>query len=339
MAKAANSLNAEEIISRAKKKSIAPVYLLHGEEPFYIDMVGDYFEHEFLNEMEKAFNQTVVYGKDTDIYNLLNAVRRYPMMAERQLVMVKEAQDLKQIDQLLPYFENPLPSTVLVLCYKHKKMDGRSKLLKLAKEKFIVLESAPIPDYKLDEWVEQYCRDRKIAISRQAISMLSESLGNDLEKVANEIEKLLINVKEGEITPAHIEKYVGISREFNMFELQKAITSNNFLKAQKIIQYFGMNPRENSIIPVLSILFNFFSRLLMVHKSGDSSDRNIVAVTGVPPFLAREYSQALRLYPLDKCARVISYLHEYDLKSKGLGSMDVPQASLLRELVFAIMKL
>jgi DNA polymerase-3 subunit delta len=339
MAKAANNLSADEIISRVKRKDISPVYLLHGEEPFYIDRISNYFEHEFMNEMEKAFNQTVAYGKDTDVYSLINAARRYPMMADRQLVMLKEAQDMKQIDMLLPYFENPMPSTVLVLCYKHKKMDGRSKLLKVAKEKFIVLESAPLPDYKLDDWVKDYCRDRKIAIQPQSISMLSESLGNDLEKIANEIDKLLINVKEGEITPAHIEKYVGISREFNMFELQKAISTNNYLKAQKIIQYFGANPKENSIIPVLSILFNFFSKLLLIHNSRDLSQGNIASVTGLPPFLAKEFMGAARIYPVEKCVRVIGYLHEYDLKSKGLGSMDIPQSSLLRELVFAIMKM
>lgn len=342
MAKAAKDITPEEIIKRAKNNDFSNVYFLHGEEPYYIDVISDYFENEFMNEMEKAFNQTVMYGKDVDIYGIINACRRFPMMADKQLVLVKEAQNIaiKELEKLQSYIENPLSSTVLVLCYKHKKMDGRSKLLKVAKEKHLVFESAPIPDYKLQAWIESYCKSKSINIQPLACVMLTDFLGNDLSKVVNEIDKLLINVKNhAEITAQHIEKYVGVSKEFNTFELQNAIGAGNFFKAQKIVQYFAANPKENSIIPVLSSLYNFFGKILAIHNSKDYSEKNIASVAGVHPFFAKDYVKACNTYPMDKSIRVIGYLHEFDLKSKGVGSTDISDGSLLKELVFMIMKL
>jgi DNA polymerase-3 subunit delta len=340
MAKAAKELSSEEIIRKIKNRDLSPVYILHGEEPYYIDEISGYIEDHLLDETEKAFNQSVLYGKDIDVFAILNAARRYPMMAERQLVMVKEAQNLKDIDKLQPYIENPLASTILVICYKHKKLDGRSKMLKLAKEKYIVYESVPVPEYKLQAWIAQYCKSKNIAINPLASGMLSDFLGNDLSKIVNEIDKLLINIKDhNEITAQHVEKYVGVSKEFNTFELHNAIGAGNFFKAQKIVQYFAANPKSNSIIPVLSSLYNFFGKLLAVHFTRDYSDSNIAAVAGVHPFIAKDYARACQNYPMDKCSRIISYLHAFDLKSKGIGSVDVPEGSLLKELVFMIMKM
>ncbi len=340
MAKSVKELSSDEIIRRIKSKDVSPVYFLHGEEPYYIDEISNVLEHNFLDESEKAFNQTVLYGKDADVFSIINAARRYPMMSEKQLVLVKEAQNLKEIEKLLGYLENPLSSTVLVLCYKYKKMDGRSKMLKLAKENFMVFESAPIPDYKLQAWIENYCKGKKIAIQPIATSMLSEFLGNDLSKIVNEIEKLLLNIKDhNEITAQQIEKYVGISKDFNTFELQNAIGSGNYFKAQKIVQYFSFKPKENSIIPVLSSLYNFFGKLIAVHYSKDYSDNGVAAIAGVHPFIAKEYVRACSTYPLERCVRIIGYIHDFDLKSKGIGSTDTSDASLLKELVFMIMKM
>ncbi|MCX6188411.1 MAG: DNA polymerase III subunit delta [Bacteroidetes bacterium] len=340
MAKAVKEVSIDEIIKKLKNNEPSPVYILHGEEPYYIDEISDYIETHLLSETEKSFNQTILYGKEVDVYSIINAARRYPMMSERQLVMVKEAQNLKEVEKLLPYLENPLASTIFVLCYKYKKMDGRSKMLKLAKEKYVVFESTPIPDYKLLAWIENYCKSKKILIQPLACSMLTDFLGNDLSKIVNEIDKVLINIKDHhEITSQHIEKYVGISREFNTFELQNAIGAGNFFKAQKIIQYFASNPKENSIIPVLSSLYNFFGKLLAIHNSKDYSENNIAKVAGVHPFFVKEYIKASQQYPLEKCIRIIGYIHEFDLKSKGIGSTDISDGSLLKELVFMIMKL
>ncbi len=340
MAKATKELGLNDIIKRLKSNDVSPIYFLHGEEPYYIDVLSNYFENNLLTETEKSFNQTILYGKEADVYAIINAARRYPMMAEKQLVLVKEAQNLKEIDKLLPYVENPLPSTILVLCYKHKKMDGRSKTLKLIKEKYVVFESTPIPDYKLQAWIENYCKTKKIAIDPLACSMLTDFLGNDLSKVVNEIEKVLINIKDQQvITAQHIEKYVGVSREFNTFELQNALGVGNFFKAQKIVQYFASNPKENSIIPVLSSLYNFYGKLLAIHYSKNYSEQNIAAIAGINPYFAKDYSKACNTYSLEKCVRIIGYIHTFDLKSKGIGSTDVSDGSLLKELVFMIMKM
>jgi DNA polymerase-3 subunit delta len=340
MAKAAKEMNSDEIIRKLKSNEVSPVYFLHGEEPYYIDEISDHLEHQLLNETEKAFNQTVLYGKETDVYAVINAARRFPMMSDRQLVMVKEAQNMKEMEKLQAYIENPLSSTILVICHKYKKMDGRSKMLKMAKEKFVVFESAPIPDYKVNEWILGYCKTRNISIQPIACAMLTDFLGNELSKIANEINKILINIKDhSEITAQHVERYVGVSKEFNTFELINAIGQGNFVKAQKIVGHFASNPKENSIIPVLSTLYNFFSKLIALHESKDYSERNAAAVTGVPPFIAKEYIRAAKLYPMPKCIQVIGYLHQFDLKSKGVGSGNVPDGSLLKELVFMIMKM
>lgn len=339
MAKASSGVSADDIISAIKKQNIAAVYVLHGEEPYYIDVVSNYIENHLLSEMEKAFNQTIFYGKDADIDNVLNAARRYPMMAERQLVMLKEAQEFKKLDELTSYLEKPMPTTVLVICHKYKKIDSRLKFMKKVKEKAVVFESNSIPDYHITAWVEKYCKENKISIQTKAVSMLVELLGNDLSKIANEIDKLLINIKDKqEISADHVEQYVGVSREFNLFEFQKAVGEGNFFKAQKIIQYFGANPKDASIIPVLAILYGFFSKLLMIHQGRDYSERGIAAAAGINPYIAKEYVLYCRNYPADKCLRIINYLHEFDMKAKGMGMRDVPDASLMREMTFKIMK-
>jgi len=340
MAKASKEINSEEIIKKLRNGEYSPVYILHGEEPYFIDEISNFIEHHALNETEKAFNQTVVYGKDTDVYSVINAARRYPMMSDKQVVIVKEAQLLKEFDKLESYLENPLSSTILVLCYKYKKIDGRSKFIKTAKEKFVVFESQAIPDYKMQLWIEKYCHARKIGIQPIAASMLTEFLGNDLSQIVNEVEKILLNLKgHDEITAQHVERFVGVSREFNTFELQNAIGTGNFFKAQKIVQYFSFNPKENSIIPVLASLYNFFGKIIAIHSSKDFSENNIAAIAGVPPFIAKEYARACHNYPLDKSIRIINYIHQFDLKSKGIGSTDTSHGSLLKELVYLIMKM
>jgi DNA polymerase-3 subunit delta len=339
-------MTAAEILKDLKNRKFKPLYLLHGEEPYFIDLVSNYVEHHVLPEHERGFNQTVVYGKDTDIMTVLNAAKRYPMMADYQVVLVKEAQDMKwgkdddnkkSIDPVLSYLENPLPSTILVFCYKYGKFDKRKKTYKAIEKKGLIFESATLYDNKVPAWVEGYISDKGYKISQQGSAMIAEYLGNDLSKIANELEKLMLNVSAGqEITLKHIQDNIGISKEYNVFELQTALTKKDAYKVNQIINYFEANPKSNPIVLVLGNLNNFFSKVLVYHYVKDKTPQNLAREMGVNPYFIKDYEQAARNYPLGKIFQVISYLREYDLKSKGVES-NAPHGELMKELMFKIL--
>ncbi|MFC0517751.1 DNA polymerase III subunit delta [Mucilaginibacter angelicae] len=339
-------MTAAEILKDLKNRKFKPLYLLHGEEPYFIDLVSNYVEHHVLPEHERGFNQTVVYGKDTDIMTVLNAAKRYPMMADYQVVLVKEAQDMKwgkdednkkSIDPVLSYLENPLPSTILVFCYKYGKFDKRKKTYKAIEKKGLIFESATLYDNKVPAWVEGYVSEKGYKMNQQGSAMIAEYLGNDLSKIANELEKLMLNVSAGqEITLKHIQDNIGISKEYNVFELQTALTKKDAYKVNQIINYFEANPKSNPIVLVLGNLNNFFSKVLVYHYVKDKTPQNLAREMGVNPYFLKDYEQAARNYPLGKIFQVISYLREYDLKSKGVES-NAPHGELMKELMFKIL--
>jgi DNA polymerase-3 subunit delta len=342
----AKNMTAAEILKDLKNRKFKPLYLLHGEEPYFIDLVSNYVEHHVLPEHERGFNQTVAYGKDTDIMTVLNAAKRYPMMADYQVVLVKEAQDMKwgkdddnkkSIDPVLSYLENPLSSTILVFCYKYGKFDKRKKTYKAIEKNGLIFESATLYDNKVPAWVEGYVSDKGYKMNQQASAMIAEYLGNDLSKIANELEKLMLNVSAGqEITLKHIQDNIGISKEYNVFELQTALTKKDAYKVNQIINYFEANPKSNPIVLVLGNLNNFFSKVLVYHYVKDKTPQNLAREMGVNPYFLKDYEQAARNYPLGKIFQVISYLREYDLKSKGVES-NAPHGELMKELMFKIL--
>jgi DNA polymerase III subunit delta len=339
-------MTAAEIIKDIKNRKYKPVYLLHGDEPYFIDQVSNYVEHHLLPEAEKGFNQTVLYGKDTDIMTVLGASKRYPMMADYQVVLVKEAQEMKwgtdsddkkSINPLQAYLENPLPSTILVFCYKYGKFDKRKKTYKAIEKSGLIFESGSLYDSKIPAWVESYLTERNYKINQQASLMLAEYLGNDLSKIANELDKLMLNVAAGqEITLKHIHDNIGISKEYNVFELQTALGKKDAFKVNQIINYFEANPKANPIVLVLGNLNNFFSKVLVYHYVKDKSPQNLAREIGISPYFIKDYEQAARSYNLGKTVQIISYLREYDVKSKGVEST-TDHGGLMKELMFKIL--
>ncbi len=339
-------MTAADILKDLKNKKYKPIYLLHGEEPYYVDLVSDFVEHKLLSEAERGFNQTVFYGKDTDVMTVLNASKRYPMMADYQVVLVKEAQDMKWgnddadkkgINPLLNYLENPLSSTILVFCYKYGKFDKRKKTYKAIEKSGLIFESAPLYDSKVPAWIEGFISEKGYRINQQASLMLAEYLGNDLSKIANELEKLMLNVPAGqEITLKHIQDNIGISKEYNVFELQTALSKKDAFKANQIINYFEANPKANPIVLVLGNLNNFFSKVLAFHYLSDKSPQSVAKALSVNPYFTKDYELAARNYNYGKTMQVISYLREYDLKSKGVDST-TDHGGLMKELVFKIL--
>jgi len=334
----------ESIIKDIKANKYAPVYFLQGEEPYYIDLISDYIEKNCIPEHEKSFNQTVVYGKDTSVNSVLQYAKKFPMMAERQVVIVKEAQELSDLNKeqgekfLLAYIQNPLPSTVLVFCHKYKTLDGRKSLGKNMDKFAVLVNTKKMYDNQLPDWITKYFTDKNIKITPNATKLLAESIGNDLSRLANESDKLLINLKDKkEVDENLVEKYVGISKDFNVFELQKALTNKEVVKANRIINYFAANQKNNPIIPMISVLFGFFSKVLMVHGSSDKSDGGIAKAIGVNPYFAKDYANAARSFPIQKSVSVINYLHEADLRSKGINRGDMDEAQIMKELIFKIL--
>lgn len=329
----------KQLVATIKKGDLKPIYFLMGEEPYYIDKISDFIEDNVLDEAEKGFNQMVLYGRDVTIDDIVSNAKRYPMMAEKQVVIVKEAQDLsRSIEKLLHYAENPQPSTVLVLNYKYKKLDKRKTLYKALKKVGVVFESKKLYDNQVPDWIRRVLKGQGYDISPKAAQMLVEFLGTDLSKVNNELNKLKIVLPEGtQITPEHIEENIGISKDFNNFELRKAVGERNVLKAQQIAKYFAENPKDNPMVVTVALLFNFFSQLLHLHGLVDKNPRNVASALGVNPYFVNEYITASRHYPMKRVSQVIGLLREFDVKSKGVGSNAVPQGDLLRELLVRIM--
>jgi DNA polymerase-3 subunit delta len=339
-------MTASDIIKDIKARKFKPVYLLHGDEPYYIDQIIHYMEDHILNDMEKGFNQTVLYGKDTNMATILNAAKRYPMMSDYQLIIVKEAQDLKwsketegsskEAEFVQAYFEKPLASTILVLGYKYGNFDKRKKLFKSITKSGVVFQSEPVRDYKLAQWIEDLVKEKGAKIAPQAAALMAEYLGADLSKIANELEKLMLNVsKETIIDTDHIQKNIGISKEYNVFELQKALAARNVLKSNQIINYFADNPKANPMVMVMANLNSYFSKILKYHYIPNKNDA--AKELGVNPYFVKDYEMAARNYSLTKTFDIISLLREYDLKSKGVDSTgNVTDGELLKELLFKV---
>lgn len=328
----------EDIISNLKKKIYHPIYFLMGEETYFIDQISDYIADNVLTDAEKGFNQTILYGKDTEPHNIIANARRFPMMSNHQVIIVREAQNIKKIEDLEPYVKNPLNSTILVINYKYKTLDKRKTFPKLVDQKGILFESKKIYDNQLPAWIISYLKNQNYTIAPQAAAMLSEYLGADLSKVANELDKLIISLPVGsQITPDHIEKNIGISKEFNVYELQNALGERNLLKANQIINYFGANPSSNPIPVVISSLFSYFSKILNYHFLEDKSQNNVASVLQVHPFFVKTYIAAAKNYNIKKLVEIISILREFDMKSKGWGNVSASPADLQREMIYRIL--
>ena len=327
------------LVSDIKNGNIKPIYFLMGEEPYYIDKISDFIENTVLEEAEKGFNQMVFYGRDVSIDDIISNAKRYPMMAERQVVIVKEAQDLsKSIEKLVPYANNPQLTTVLVLNYKYKKLDKRKALYKAIAKKGLVYESKTLYENQVADWIRRVLAPKAYTISPKATQMLIEFLGTDLSKINNELEKLQIILPKGhQITPADIEENIGISKDFNNFELCKALGEKDARKAFMIVNYFAENPKDNPMVVTVALLFNFFSQLLKFHGLKDKSPKHVVSVLKINSFFVNQYTTAAKNYPMRKVSAVVSLLRDFDVKSKGVGANAVPQGDLLKELISGIL--
>ena len=327
-----------KIINDIKAGYIKPIYFLMGEEPYYIDRITEYLENNILSEAEKDFNQIVVYGLDTTVEDIVANAKRYPMMAERQVVIVKEAQNLvKTIDKLESYAENPQPTTVLVIAYKYKTLDKRKKVtINLAKNG-LVYESKKMYENQVGQWISRVLKGRGYSIEPKANAMLVAFLGNDLSRIANELTKLEIILPKGStITPNHIEENIGFSKDFNIFEFRKAIGDKNQFKAYQIAEYFAQNQKEHPLVLINGQVFSFFSGILQYHGLKDKSTSNVAKILRVSPYFVNDYITAAHNYPMKKVSTIVAMLRTIDLKSKGLGANALPQGDLLKEMLVRI---
>ena len=354
----------KEILNDLKRRIFKPVYFLCGEEPYFIDKISDYVEANVLNEDEREFNQTIFYGKEVTMEQILETAKRFPMMSEFQVVIVKEAQNLKDFasrsgkgdegdddesmnekssasangNALLHYLENPQATTILVFCHKYKKPDKRQKLGKLLTSKAVYFESDKLKDWDMPKYISGLLQEMQLKVVDQVPYLLAEYLGNDISKIVNELDKLAINIPQGTtITLDHIQKNIGISKDYNVFELQDAIGKKDILKANKIIQYFNANPKDHFISMTLGFLYGYFLKVLMVHFSNDKSKFGIAKTLGVPPFVAEGYETAARNYPTAKLKAIFSYLREADVRSKGVDNYGTEHSELQKELIFKIL--
>lgn len=336
--------NVKKILADLKSRKYAPVYFLQGEETFYIDVIADYIEANVLADAEKGFNQVVVYGKDAAMATILTHARRFPMMAERQVVIVKEAQDIPDLGKdtgarlLLDYLTKAVPSTVLVFCHKHKSLDKRKELGKKIDQYAVTINTKKLYDNQLPEFVTEYCKDKKVPIDDRAVLALCEFVGNDLHRLANEVDKIVISLQPGEsITAERIMNQVGISKEYNIFELQKAILQRDTVLANRIVNYFERNTKKNPMIPVVAYLFSFFSKLLIAANATDKSEKGLASELKVSPYAVRDYSLALRQFPIAKIIDNIGSIKEADLKLKGVNTGSADEGQIFRELVWRLM--
>jgi DNA polymerase III subunit delta len=332
-----------KVLADLKARKYAPVYFLQGEETYFIDLISDYIEHNVLSDAEKGFNQVVVYGKDATMATILTHARRFPMMADRQVVIVKEAQDIQDINNeggsklLLSYLQQPVPSTVLVFAHKNKSLDKRKELGKNIEKLAVSITTKKLYDNQLPDFVSSHAAQRGVGIEEKAVQVFCEYIGNDLNRLVNEFDKLLIGgVPAGGITTEQVMIQVGISKEYNIFELQKAVVTRNTLQANRIVNYFEKNTRKNPVIPVVAFLYSFFSKLLAASQAPDKSDKGLVAALKISPYAARDYVQALRLFQQDKIIQNISFLRDADLKLKGVDAGSADEGQVLRELVYKL---
>lgn len=325
------------LLKEIRNKKFEKIYFLHGEEPFFIDVLTKAIQDNALEESERDFNQSILYGKDAEVLSLISELKSYPMMAERRLVILKEAQYFKAIEQLESYLENPANSTIFVICYKYKTFDARKKTLKNALKNGVVFKSEKVKEYQLAEWIQQYIKTTGYELTSKACMLLIESLGNDLGRIVKELEKLAVLIEKGTIiNENHIEENIGISKDYNVFELTNAVANKDNLKALKIVDYFEHNPKAADLVFVISNLFKFFSQIMRIHFLPNKSREAVAKALGVHPFVAGELTNAKNKYDPRKIAANIALIHEYDLKSKGVGNTSATQGELMREMVYQL---
>ncbi len=355
----------DAIVKSLNAKAYQPVYFLHGEEPYYIDQIASMIEDKVLSQDEKEFNQTILYGRDVNISGVISYARQYPMMSNFQVVIVREAQDIKDMfpqknkqagesagtededeandsvdeqDVFLSYLKNPQKSTVLVFCYKYKKVDKRTRLGKQLESATVYFESKRVYDDKIHIWIQAYVKSKGYSIPDSAATLLGDYLGTELSKVSNELDKLMINVPAGTMLNTEmIEKSIGISKDFNVFELQKALVKKDFLKINRIVNYFGANPKSNPMVLTLSTLHAFFTKIITYHVYKGKPGVNMSSVLGINSFFLRDYEQAARTFSVKSAIRAIEILHEYDLRSKGVNNLSADEHELLQEMIFRMM--
>lgn len=329
----------DTIVNNLKNKIYSPIYLLQGDEPYFIDVITDLIEKGVLDENEREFNLSIFYGKESEVGNIIDAAKSFPMMASYQVIIVKEAQSLKNIEQLEAYCKQPQPTTILVLCHKYKTVDKRKALYK-AVSKHVCFESKTLYDNQIPRWITDYLTSKKYSITPQAVNLIAECIGNDLTKIANELGKLVINVPPSQkITEKEVEENVGILKDYNTFEYVKSLITRDILKANKIVNHFISNPKEFPLVLIIGLTFNYFLKLVIIHKltpQERANNNTVAAAIGVNPFIVPEYQTAARNYNLMKVVRIISILREYDLKAKGIDS-SLPYSEILKEMTFKIL--
>jgi DNA polymerase-3 subunit delta len=330
-----------QIIADLKNKIYSPVYFLEGEEPFFMDQISNYILENVLTEDEKGFNQSVLYGKDLSIDSIMTAAKRFPMMAERQVVVIREAQNIKNIEDIASYVEKPMKSTILVFNYKYKTIDKRKKLYKALGKNGVYFESKPLYENQIPAWISKYLKEKNLGIDPRAAQMITDFVGSDLQRIVNELEKVTISLVPGtSIMPEDVEKNIGISKDYNVFELQKALGNKDILRSNKIINYFIDNEKQNPMVVIIGNLATFFRKILVYHAIENKNDRNAVAQKlGINPFFINDYSNAASKYSLDRAVLIISMLREFDMRSKGARGGSTGNGDLLRELVFKILHL
>lgn len=333
------------LLKSIKAKDFAPLYLLHGDEPWFIDQLEAAIEANALQEHERAFNQTIAYGKDTEYLQIIDAARRFPMMAERQLVILREAQDMRSLKELAAYADKPSTSTILVISHKHKKLNGNLTLTKNLKKNGIVFEAKALYENKIPSWINNYLKDKQYSIEPEAANLLAEFLGTSLGKIANELDKLIINLAPGtRITAKIVEDQVGVSKDYNVFELQKAVGHHDVVKATRILNYFKANPKAGPLPLVLGSLYNYFSKVFQLkelHRKRASKQDIMNALSLRFDFFLQDYETTARNFSEYGIREVFALLREYDLKSKGVGSnlAGKQENELLKELVWRLMHL
>ncbi|MEX0967864.1 MAG: DNA polymerase III subunit delta [Bacteroidia bacterium] len=325
----------DKIMKSMKEGKYAPIYFLFGNEPFFIDQITDYVVAHALQEEQKGFNQTVVYGRDADAETIISYAMRYPLMADRQVVILKEAQEMRKLDELEPYFRKPVPSTLLVIAYKHKKLDKRTKFYNAVKKHTTYFESQQLNEYKVPEWILNEMKKRGYRIAPKAAQLLTEYTGTSLEKINHSLEKLIISADGNkQIGVEDIERNIGVSKDYNIFELQNALGVKDVAKATKILHYFKANPRANPIQMIIPVLFGFFSKIFLIDSATNAQE--VLAQLPLSPYVKDIYAAAANTYR-GRTAGAISLLNEYDLRSKGVNNSGIPQEQLLDELVYKLL--
>ncbi len=328
-------MESDEIIQAIKKGQVSPIYLLHGEEPYFIDQISGYIQDHLLSETEQVFNQRIFYGKETDFKTLVDEASQYPMMSDRRVVVLREAQDMRSFIDLESYFEHPVPSTVLVLCYKYKKLDQRTRAAKAIKQNGVVFESKKLYDNQLPAWIIKAAQQHDLKLLTETAHLMAEYLGSDLGSIIQNLEKIKLATIPGQaVTAQELEPIIGIHKEYNVFELQKALGIRDYKKIFQIVNYFESNPKSNPMVLIMASLYSFFVKLYVAKTGDHKNDKDLLnALQLKSSFFLKEYKDALSQYTISQLENILILLREYDLKSKGVNDKGTPEGQLMKEMV------